>query len=77
MGRTHYKVYKNKAIKAAQDLFYGDGVIEQLEAASSVGEIEHIMNTARRRRFKESNDNSIFVGGNYSSVSKLFSNNKL
>ena len=40
---------KSRAIKAAKDLFYGDDVVESIEKASSIGEIEHIMVSARRK----------------------------
>lgn len=40
---------KSRAVKAAKDLFYGDDVVESIEKASSVGEIEHIMVSARNK----------------------------
>ena len=40
---------KSRAVKAAKDLFYGDDVINSIENATTVGEIEHIMVSARRR----------------------------
>ena len=40
---------KSLAVKAAKDLFYGDDVVEALENATTVGEIDHIMVTARNK----------------------------
>jgi len=40
--------YKNDAITAAKDLNYGLNVILQLEKATHIGEIEHIMASSRK-----------------------------
>lgn len=40
---------KSRAVKAAKDLFYGDDVVDAIENATTVGEIEHIMVSARRK----------------------------
>ena len=40
---------KSLAVKAAKDLFYGDDVVKALENATTVGEIDHIMVTARNK----------------------------
>lgn len=40
---------KSRAVKAAKDLFYGDDVVNAIENATTVGEIEHIMVSARRK----------------------------
>lgn len=43
--------YKTIAIKAAEDLGYGDLVISRIRRAKSEAEIEHIMVTARKQHF--------------------------
>ena len=41
------KLYKNDAIKAAKELFYGEDVIKQIKEAKSAHEISKIMSKAR------------------------------
>lgn len=50
-GNPKYSTYKQDAINAATELYYGKDVIEQLEKADSDSEISRIMITARRRRW--------------------------
>ena len=52
MNRDPVNVEKNRAIRAAKDLLYGDDVIEALEKCSSYHEIEHILATERKRRIR-------------------------
>lgn len=40
--------YRNWAIKAARDLYYGNGIVQKLRAAKTESEIEHIMVSARK-----------------------------
>lgn len=42
--------YRKDAITAAKELFYEDGVVSQLKAAKTIGEIERIMIDARKGR---------------------------
>lgn len=42
-------VERKNVIQAAKDLCYGDEVISRLYAAKTMGELEQIMNTARKR----------------------------
>ena len=46
-------IRKKKAIQAAKDLRYGKSVIEQIENAETIGQIETIMVSARKRKFKD------------------------
>lgn len=41
--------YKKILMKIAEDLHYGENVVEQIGQAESEGEIEHIMASARKR----------------------------
>jgi hypothetical protein len=47
--------YMKDALTAAKDLNYGDNVIFRLEAAKSVGAIEHIMASARKGEIPNGN----------------------
>ena len=49
---SEVKQFKRQAVKAAKDLFYGDEVVKQLEAATTISEMDRIMKTARKERFK-------------------------
>lgn len=40
--------YRNWAIRAARDLYYGNSIIQKLRAAKTESEIEHIMVSARK-----------------------------
>ena len=42
--------YKKQAMIAAEDLRYGNEVIEKIKAAKNDAEIERIMNTARHAK---------------------------
>lgn len=44
------ELYRSDAIEAANDLLYGDEVIQQIKEAKTVAEIERIMVSARKRR---------------------------
>lgn len=44
--------YLREAKKAAKELGYGKAVIQQIDAAKSDREIERIMISARRKKFK-------------------------
>ena len=48
--RDNEENYRNQAMIAAEDLCYGNEVIEKIKAAKSDAEIERIMNAARRER---------------------------
>ena len=48
--RDNEENYRNQAIIAAEDLRYGNEVIEKIKAAKNDAEIERIMNTARRKK---------------------------
>ena len=41
--------YKKILMKIAEDLHYGENIVEQIGQAESEGEIEHIMASARKR----------------------------
>lgn len=41
--------YKKILIKIAEDLHYGENIVEQIGQAESEDEIEHIMASARKR----------------------------
>lgn len=43
--------FRRNAIAAAKDLFYGDEVVIQLKNAGTIGEMDRIMKTARRKNF--------------------------
>lgn len=45
--------YKDFAIKAADELFYSDGVINAIKNAKSHVEITRILKTARERSFED------------------------
>lgn len=45
-----HKTYRQEALKAAKELFYGPKVISEIQNAKSDTEIERIMNTARSGR---------------------------
>ena len=42
--------YRNQAMIAAEDLCYGNEVIEKIKAAKNDAEIERIMNTSRHEK---------------------------
>lgn len=46
-------IRKKKAIQAAKDLRYDKSVIDKIENAKSIGQIETIMVSARKRKFKD------------------------
>ena len=46
------KQRRKEAITAAKELHYDSNCIEELKEATSVGAIEHILTTYRRRKFK-------------------------
>lgn len=46
------KTFRRQAIKAAKDLDYGEEVVLSLKAAKTVGEMDRIMKTARKEKFK-------------------------
>lgn len=50
---TGLEEYRKQAIKASKGLLYDISVIRALEKAKSVGEVEHIMVTARNRSFND------------------------
>lgn len=43
-------LYKRYAIGAAEDLSYGDDVVERVKSAKTANEISRIMNTARANK---------------------------
>lgn len=45
-----FKTAKSRAVKAAKDLYYGDDVVDALEKAKTIGEIDIIMVTARKKK---------------------------
>lgn len=45
--------YRQEAIKAAKELYYGKEIIKQLKAAKNDNEISRIMRTARERRLEK------------------------
>lgn len=45
------KSYKKEATEAAYDLFYGSKVIKEIEEATTIGQIDRIMRTARHEKF--------------------------
>lgn len=49
---SELKLYKKQAIKAAKDLMYGKEVVEKVEAASTIADIDRIMKNARKEKFK-------------------------
>lgn len=46
------KVFRRQAIKAAKDLCYGKEVIDKLNAAKTIEDMDHIMRVARKEKFK-------------------------
>lgn len=44
--------FRRDAIKAAKDFNYGDEVISKPKAAKTVAEMDRIMRTARKEKFK-------------------------
>ena len=48
--RDNEENYRNQAMIAAEDLYYGNEVIEKIKAAKNDAEIERIMNTARHKK---------------------------
>ena len=49
-SRTELELYRRRSIRAAKDFCYGTGVVESIEAAKTIGEIERIMVAARKRK---------------------------
>lgn len=49
---TPFKTYQGDAIQAAEELMYGDKVIERLKKATTEGEVCRIMATARNKKIK-------------------------
>lgn len=47
-----FKTYQEDAIQAAEELMYGDKVIERLKKATTEGEVCRIMATARNEKIK-------------------------
>lgn len=47
------KRYKNQAKKAAKGLLYSKSVINKIDEATSIGQIQIIMTTARKRKFNK------------------------
>lgn len=45
-----FKTYQEDAIQAAEELMYGDKVIERLKKATTEGEVCRIMATARNKK---------------------------
>lgn len=46
--RHELKAYRKQAVIAAKELLYGDVVIIDIQKATSIGEIERILSTARK-----------------------------
>lgn len=44
--------FRREAIKAAKDFNYGDEVIQNLKDAKTIAEMDRIMRTARKEKFK-------------------------
>lgn len=49
---TPFKTYQEDAIQAAEELMYGDKVIERLKKAKTEADICRIMATARNEKIK-------------------------
>lgn len=49
---THFKTYQEDAIRAAEELMYGDKVIARLENAKTEADICRIMTTARNQKIE-------------------------
>lgn len=47
-----FKTYQEDAIQAAEELMYGDKVIERLKKATTEGEVCRIMVTARNKKIE-------------------------
>lgn len=45
--------YRRKALTAARDFNYGDGVIRSIKNAKTEGEIQTIMVTARKEKWRD------------------------
>lgn len=50
--KTYFKTYQEDAIQAAEELMYGDKVIERLKKAKTEADICRIMATARNEKIK-------------------------
>lgn len=46
------KIFRRQAIKAAKDFCYGKEVIDKLNAAKTIEEMNRIMKVARKEKFK-------------------------
>ena len=46
------KIFRRQAIKAAKDFCYGKEVIDKLNAAKTIDEMNSIMKAARKEKFK-------------------------
>lgn len=49
---TPFKTYQKDAIRAAEELMYGDKIIARLEKAKTEGEVCRIMATARNKKIE-------------------------
>ena len=45
-----FKTYKKDAVKAAEELRYGDNVVNRIKVAKTEAEIQRIMTTERHKR---------------------------
>lgn len=45
-----FKTYKKDAVKAAEELRYGDNVVNRIKATKTEAEIQRIMTTERHKR---------------------------
>ena len=45
-----FKTYKKDAVKAAEELRYGDNVVNRIKAAKTEAEIQRVMVTARHKQ---------------------------
>lgn len=48
-----FKTYKKDAVKAAEELRYGDNVVNRIKAAKTEAEIQRIMTTERHKRLDQ------------------------
>lgn len=48
-----FQAYKQQAIRAAKELYYGQNTVNRVKEAKSASEIERIMNRARHKFLKD------------------------
>lgn len=50
---SNFKKYKADSLKIAKELFYDDDILERIQAAETVGDIERCLICGRKRRDKK------------------------